>query len=62
MRNFDVVPGISTTTGGKLPNGEIIETITKRYKIRNNHTLEVLPKLYESYEEAQSECDRLNAE
>ena len=62
MKKFEVVAGRSTTSGGKQPSGELIETTTKRYRIRNNHTLATLPKHYESYKEAQVECDRLEAE
>lgn len=62
MNKFEVVPAPSTTIGGKPNGGERIETTSKRFRIRNNHTLAVLPKIYDSEEKAKAECDRLEAE
>lgn len=62
MKNFEVVPAPSLITGGKPAGGERTETTAKRFRVRNNRTLETLPKLYDSAEQAQAECDRLDAE
>lgn len=62
MKKFEVVAGPPVTTGGKQDGRERTETTVKRYRIRNNRTLAILPKLYESMEHAQAECDRLEAD
>lgn len=62
MKKFKVVPAMSTAVGGKKSGEASRETSARMYRIRDNRSLEVLPNLYDSEEQAQAECERREAE
>jgi hypothetical protein len=61
MKKFEVVPGSLLATGSKRDGGELVSVTERRFKIRNNESLKLLPEIYNSKDEAQAKCDELES-